>query len=83
MNEDQIWLLIGGGAGLAVALWAWPRIEVGAGSATYDSAGPEEPCWTEEIASDGRYSYGRSGCHSEQLKEMEARARRGEFGTPD
>ncbi|HEV2748427.1 MAG TPA: hypothetical protein VGW34_14170 [Allosphingosinicella sp.] len=81
MTGEQIWLVIAGGAGLVVLLWGWRRFDIAAGSPTYGSAEPEEPCWTEELASDGRHRYGRSGCYHEQLAEMDARGRRGEFDT--
>ena len=40
--------------------------------------GPSEPCWTEEIVSDGRYTYARQECVNDLLMELDARARRGE-----
>jgi hypothetical protein len=71
---------------LAVALpfllWLWRRRGVKWPTVTYDSSGRDEPCWTEEVSSDGRYSYGRYGCYHGELKEMEVRARLGEFNTP-
>ena len=41
--------------------------------------GPVEPCWTEEIASDGRFLHARSQCVDDLLMELDARARRGDF----
>ena len=41
--------------------------------------GPVEPCWTEEIASDGRFRYGRSQCVNAPLIELDARAQRRDF----
>ena len=41
--------------------------------------GPDEPCWTEEIGSDDRYLYARSQCVNEELIEMDARMRRGDY----
>jgi hypothetical protein len=41
--------------------------------------GPPEPCWTDEIARDGRYSYSRGQCVKDQLIDMDRRAARGEF----
>ena len=40
--------------------------------------GPSEPCWTEEIVSDGRYTYARRECVNDVLMELDARARRGD-----
>ena len=44
--------------------------------------GPAEPCWTEEIAADGRYSYARSHCPHDLLMEMDDRARRDDYPIP-
>jgi hypothetical protein len=44
--------------------------------------GPAEPCWTEAIGSDGRYSYARAHCPNDLLMEMDARAARGDFPIP-
>ncbi len=44
-----------------------------------DRPGREEPCWTEEIGGDGRFSYGRGRCFREDLRELDARARNGDF----
>lgn len=41
--------------------------------------GPSEPCWTEAIVSDGRYSYARGQCVNDVLIELDGRARRGEW----
>jgi hypothetical protein len=79
MTGEQIWLLIGAGAVLVLLLWGWRRFDIAGWLPTYGSTGPQEPCWTEEVASDGRHLYGRSGCFHEELAEMDARARRGEF----
>ena len=45
--------------------------------------GPEEPCWTEEIVSDGRYLYARSHCPHDLLMELDERARRGDYPVPN
>lgn len=82
MTDQAIWLLIGAGLGLTFAIRVWRRFDVRELSVTYDSAGPEEPCWTEEVRGPGGLSYGRYGCFHEQLHEMEKRARLGEFNTP-
>jgi len=82
MDGDTIWLLIGLATGALFVLWAWPRFDVTQLAATRDRAPPDEPCWTEQISTDGRLSYGRSGCYHANLAEMEARARTGEFNTP-
>ncbi len=44
--------------------------------------GPAEPCWTEAIASDGRYRYARSQCVHDPLMELDARAARNDFPIP-
>jgi hypothetical protein len=82
MDGDTIWLLIGLGTGMLFVLWAWRRFEARQLAATYDRSPPEAPCWTEQISTDGRLSYGRYGCYHADLAEMEARARSGEFTTP-
>lgn len=82
MTGETVSLTIGLGAALAFVLWAWRRLDLSQLSTTYDSAPPDEPCWTEQISTDGRLSYGRYGCYHSDLAEMEARARRGEFDTP-
>ena len=45
-------------------------------------SGPEEPCWTEEIVSDGRYRYARSHCPHDLLMELDERARRDDYPIP-
>ena len=45
-------------------------------------AAPDEPCWTETIASGSRHSHGRSHCLNDELMEMDARARSGDFPIP-
>ena len=82
MTGETVWLVIQLGAALLLLVWAWRRIDMTQLSKTYGSAPPEEPCWTEQISTDGRLSYGRYGCYHADLAEMEARARKGEFDTP-
>ncbi|MET1112822.1 MAG: hypothetical protein ABWX67_14985 [Allosphingosinicella sp.] len=82
MSGDTVWLAIGLGTGVSFVIWAWRRFDVGALAVTRDRGPPEEPCWTEQISTDGRLSYGRYGCYHADLAEMEARARSGEFTTP-
>ena len=82
MTDQATWLLIGLGAALPFVLWFWRRFDVRELSVTYDSAGPEEPCWTEEVRGADGLNYGRYGCFHENLHEMEKRARLGEFNTP-
>ncbi|MEA3064107.1 MAG: hypothetical protein QOJ27_542, partial [Sphingomonadales bacterium] len=48
MTGESVWLLIGLSVGLLLAAWAWRRFDVRQLSATYDSAPPDEPCWTEQ-----------------------------------
>ena len=82
MGTETLWLAIAWVLTWSVTIWAWRRFDVKAPSRTYDSAPPEAPCWSEQISTDGRLSYGRSGCYHAGLAEMEARARGGEFNTP-
>lgn len=82
MDGDTAWLLIGAAAWSLFVFWAWRRLEAKQLAAGRFRAPPEEPCWTEHISTDGRLSYGRSGCYHAHLAEMEARARSGEFDTP-
>lgn len=44
--------------------------------------GPEAPCWTEEIVSDGRFHYSRGHCPHDLLRELDARADRGDYPIP-
>ena len=80
MSGDTIWLLTVLGTGTLFIVWAWRRFD--ASDLVVTRALPEEPCWTEQISTDGRLSYGRYGCYHADLAEMEARARSGEFNTP-
>jgi hypothetical protein len=41
--------------------------------------GSLEPCWTEEIISDGRFHYARSQCVNDLLMEFDERARRANY----
>jgi hypothetical protein len=79
MTGETVWLLIGSGTGALFLLWAWPRFDVRQLSDRCDRSPPEEPCWTEQISTDGRLSYGRYGCYHADLAEMDARARSAEF----
>jgi len=47
-----------------------------------DPIAPDEPCWTEEIVSDGRHYYGRSHCVNDELMEADARIGSGDFPNP-
>ena len=82
MTGETVWLVMLLGGALLVVVRVWRRLDVRQLSVTYDSGPPEEPCWTEQISTDGRLSYGRHGCYHADLAEMEARARSGEFNTP-
>ena len=82
MTSEALLLAIGSGAAVAAALWFVRRFDVREMSAVRRDPKAAEPCWTEEIASDGRYSYGRGQCFNAELKDLEARARLGEFDTP-
>ncbi|MEA3029621.1 MAG: hypothetical protein QOJ53_1298 [Sphingomonadales bacterium] len=70
------------GAALSIALVralrARARSRRGAGTgAGAPPPGPAaEPCWTEAIASDRRYRYGRAQCVDDVLMEADARMRR-------
>lgn len=81
MTVEDVFKLVG----LCAALLFLPSviwIDSRRRSSARGAAPPEEPCWTEEMSTDGRLSYGRNGCYHAQLAEMEARARSGEFDTP-
>ncbi|HEX8654251.1 MAG TPA: hypothetical protein VF693_03395 [Allosphingosinicella sp.] len=82
MTSEIVWLLIGLGAAMAAAFWLLRRFDVREMSAIRGEPKASEPCWTEEIGSDGRYSYSRGQCFNAELKDLEARARLGEFDTP-
>ena len=82
MDGDTIRLLIGLGTGTLFVVWAWRRFDVKQLSHTCDRAPPDEPCWTEQISTDGRLSYGRQGFYHAGLAEMEARVRSEEFASP-
>ena len=79
MSDHLASLIVWGAAGLAISICWWRR--AGEKAAAEILRGPErtagwnEPCWTEQVASDGRFSYGRYGCFHEELKEADARAR--------
>lgn len=78
---EMAWLLIALGE-FAAAWWLVRRFGVREVSAVGSDPMASEPCWTEEVAHDGRYSYGRGQCFNAELKDLEARARLGEFDTP-
>jgi hypothetical protein len=82
VTGETLWLLIGVGAALAAAAWFLRRFDVREMSAIRGEPKASEPCWTEEIVSDGRYSCGRGQCFNAELKDLEARVRLGEFDTP-
>ncbi|HEX8239793.1 MAG TPA: hypothetical protein VF574_08660 [Allosphingosinicella sp.] len=82
MSGETVRVLVILAAGLLFVCWAWRRFDPGEIASTRDRAPPGEPCWTEQISTDGRLSYGRQGCYHAGLAEMEARVRRGEFDSP-
>lgn len=82
MSELTLWLLIEVFVGVPFVLWVYRRLDLGQLSHTYDSAPPEEPCWTEQVRRADGLSYGHYGCYHANLAEMEKRARLGEFDTP-
>ena len=82
MSGDSFLLVIGVVGSLLIAIFIWRRFDVNELAVTRPLEGPDEPCWTQELGSDGRYRYGRHGCVNDELMEMERRARRGEFDTP-
>jgi hypothetical protein len=59
----------------AVAMLVAGRADARAARAAPDPAAPAEPCWTETISSDGRYSYGRSHCVNDELLAMDPSVR--------
>lgn len=82
MDSGALGWIVGGVVSAWFAWRVWRRFDVRPLAVTYDSSPGDEPCWTERITTDGRLSYGRSGCYHSGLAEMEARARSGEFDTP-
>jgi hypothetical protein len=79
----QSWIAFAlGFAGVSAGLLLVRRADARAARAAADRAAPAEPCWTEEIASDGRHVYGRSHCVNDELKEMDARVRGGDLQNP-
>ena len=82
MSDETVLLIIGAALAFGFALLAWRRFDVKQLSATYESAAVEEPCWTEQISTDGRVSHGRQGCYHAGLSDLDKRARAGEFDTP-
>jgi hypothetical protein len=80
MESDTAWLLVGAAIWSLFVLWAWRRLESKQLEVARYRAPPGEPCWTEQISTDGRLSYGRYRCYHSELAEMEARMRMGEFG---
>lgn len=82
MESDTVWLPAAAATWSLFVLWAWRRLEAKQLAAARYRAPPEEPCWTEQISTDGRLCYGRCGCYRAHLAEMEARGRSGEFDTP-
>lgn len=79
----QSWIAFAlGFAGVSAGLLLVRRADARAAGAMPDRTASDEPCWTEEIASDGRYVHGRSHCVNEELMEADARARSGDFTNP-
>ena len=76
-----LWFVIGLLPLLLIVHWASRHVDVKDYVRPYHSDAPEEPCWTEDISTDGRFNYRRYGCYHAQLAEMDARAGRGEFNT--
>lgn len=56
LTVETVWLLIGLGAALAAGVWCLRRFDVREMPAIRPEPEGSEPCWTEAIASDGRYS---------------------------
>ena len=81
MTGEQIWLVVGGGAAIAFPLWALRWFDVRELAVIRGDPATQEPCWTEEIGGDGGYSYSRAQWGNDELMDVEARERRGEFDT--
>lgn len=81
MSGDIIWLLAGLGEASLLIAWGSRRFDVKELVRADGSSEPEEPCWTEEISSEGRLSCGRGQCYDKKLSELDARGERGEFYT--
>ena len=82
MAAQTILIFIAAAAVMAAAWLFLPHFDPAELSMIRGDIEPQEPCWTEEIGSDGRYSYSRGQCFNAELKDLEARARLGEFDTP-
>ena len=54
----------------------------GAARQFHDTGPGAEPCWSEEIARDGRFTYARAQCPNDLLMELDARAHRRDFPIP-
>jgi hypothetical protein len=76
----DLWLILLSITALTALLFRWmDRI---GGSPLYDSRAddmPQEPCWTDEIRSEGGLSYRRSGCYHARIDQMERRVRHGDL----
>lgn len=66
-------------AALAAAFW-WMDGIGGTPLPHIPAAGmPDEPCWTDELRTEGGLSYGRQGCYRGQIDEMEVRVSAGDL----
>ena len=61
-------------AGPAIALVFELRARGSSAAAMARRTAPAEPCWTEDLESDGATVYARAECVNEALMEMDARA---------
>jgi hypothetical protein len=75
-------LLFALGAAAVLIILRWRRIDAFTFGTNYHCPSPLEPCWTEEIGHDGRYSYGRACCVDDDLMDVDARAARGVYQMP-
>ena len=79
----QSWIAFAlGFAGVSAGLLVVRRADARAARAGLDRTTPADPCWTEEIASDGRHFHGRSHCVNDELMEADARIASGDFPNP-
>ena len=79
----QSWIAFAlGFAGVSAGLLLVRRADARAARAMPEPSAPDEPCWTEEIASDGRHFHGRSHCVNDALMEADARIGSGDFPNP-
>ena len=80
--DGEFIALLALGTLILVTAWGWRRIHIVPVGTNHHIRAPLEPCWTEEIGHDGRYSYGRACCFDKDLMDVDSRAARGVYQMP-